>query len=211
MPAPSYAPGQQPGRCNYAGSIRTGSAARDPPKHGWQFVWHYCLLRGRSDVSCEVWGGAIVGISSAAARLESANAYLDCTAAKSGVDALTVGMSKELAAEIRGKEVSLGTIWTQFRQGPDLVASVVSCSRSVAPGRWLSCCWPRRAMSQEQVCASPATLVPFGMSYRQIWTSSILLAEFFLAPVLDSPGLLVCGTRHHVVYSLLVSGTVRLP
>ncbi len=71
-------------------------------------------------------GGAIVNISSAAATLGSPNTYVHYAAAKAGVDALTVGLSKELAPEIRVNAVSPGTIWTQFHQDPDRPAQVAS-------------------------------------------------------------------------------------
>lgn len=44
-------------------------------------------------------GGVIVNISSAAARLGSANLYVDYAAAKAGIDILTKGLSDEVAAE----------------------------------------------------------------------------------------------------------------
>ncbi|MCY0906233.1 SDR family oxidoreductase [Arthrobacter sp. H14-L1] len=71
-------------------------------------------------------GGAIVNISSAAATLGSPNTYVHYAAAKAGVDALTVGLSKELAPEIRVNAVSPGTVWTQFHQDPDRPAQVAS-------------------------------------------------------------------------------------
>lgn len=58
-------------------------------------------------------GGAIVNISSAAATLGAAHEYVHYAAAKAGVDALTVGLSKELAADgIRVNAVVPGTIRT---------------------------------------------------------------------------------------------------
>ncbi|WP_431030984.1 SDR family NAD(P)-dependent oxidoreductase [Plantibacter sp. RU18] len=69
-------------------------------------------------------GGAIVNISSAAATLGSPGSYVQYAAAKAGVDALTVGLSKELAPSIRVNAVSPGTIWTQFHRDPDRPAKV---------------------------------------------------------------------------------------
>jgi len=58
-------------------------------------------------------GGAIVNISSAAATLGSAHEYVHYAAAKAGVDALTVGLSKELAADgIRVNAVAPGIVRT---------------------------------------------------------------------------------------------------
>ncbi|HCI47956.1 MAG TPA: NAD(P)-dependent oxidoreductase, partial [Rhodospirillaceae bacterium] len=44
-------------------------------------------------------GGAIVNVSSAAARLGSPNEYIDYAASKGAIDTLTIGLSKELAGE----------------------------------------------------------------------------------------------------------------
>jgi len=58
-------------------------------------------------------GGLIVNISSAAATLGSPHEYVHYAAAKAGVDALTIGLSKELAAEgIRVNTVAPGLIRT---------------------------------------------------------------------------------------------------
>ncbi len=70
-------------------------------------------------------GGAIVNISSAAATLGSPGMYVHYAAAKAGVDALTVGLAKEVAAlGIRVNAVAPGTIWTDFHQDPDRPAKV---------------------------------------------------------------------------------------
>ena len=58
-------------------------------------------------------GGLIVNISSAAATLGSPHEYVHYAAAKAGIDALTVGLSKELAADgIRVNAVAPGLIRT---------------------------------------------------------------------------------------------------
>jgi NAD(P)-dependent dehydrogenase (short-subunit alcohol dehydrogenase family) len=58
-------------------------------------------------------GGSIVNISSAAATLGSPHEYVHYAAAKAGVDALTVGLSKELAVDgIRVNAVAPGLIRT---------------------------------------------------------------------------------------------------
>ena len=44
-------------------------------------------------------GGAIVNVSSAAARLGSANEYVDYAATKGALDTMTVGLAQEVAAE----------------------------------------------------------------------------------------------------------------
>jgi len=58
-------------------------------------------------------GGAIVNVSSAAARLGSANEYIDYAATKGAIDTLTKGLSVEVAAEgIRVNSVRPGLIYT---------------------------------------------------------------------------------------------------
>jgi len=60
-------------------------------------------------------GGAIVNVSSAAARLGSPAQYLDYAAAKGAVDTMTVGLAKEVAAEgIRVNAVRPGLIETDI-------------------------------------------------------------------------------------------------
>jgi NAD(P)-dependent dehydrogenase (short-subunit alcohol dehydrogenase family) len=60
-------------------------------------------------------GGSIVNVSSAAATLGSPGDYVHYAAAKAGVDALTVGLAKEVAAEgIRVNAVAPGTIRTRI-------------------------------------------------------------------------------------------------
>ncbi|GGP34949.1 SDR family oxidoreductase [Streptomyces abikoensis] len=60
-------------------------------------------------------GGAIVNISSAAATLGSPGEYVHYAASKAAVDAMTVGLSKELAAEgIRVNSVQPGMIVTDI-------------------------------------------------------------------------------------------------
>lgn len=60
-------------------------------------------------------GGSIVNISSAAATLGSAHEYVHYAAAKAGVEALTVGLAKELAAEgVRVNAVAPGVVATDI-------------------------------------------------------------------------------------------------
>jgi len=60
-------------------------------------------------------GGAIVNVSSAAARLGSPNEFVDYAAAKGAVDSMTIGLSKEVAAEnIRVNAVRPGLIYTEI-------------------------------------------------------------------------------------------------
>jgi len=60
-------------------------------------------------------GGSIVNVSSAASRLGSPGQYVDYAASKGAIDAFTVGLSKEVAAEgIRVNAVRPGIIDTEI-------------------------------------------------------------------------------------------------
>jgi NAD(P)-dependent dehydrogenase (short-subunit alcohol dehydrogenase family) len=60
-------------------------------------------------------GGAIVNVSSGAARLGSANEYVDYAASKGALDTMTIGLSQEVAAEgIRVNAVRPGFIYTEM-------------------------------------------------------------------------------------------------
>jgi NAD(P)-dependent dehydrogenase (short-subunit alcohol dehydrogenase family) len=60
-------------------------------------------------------GGAIVNVSSMAARLGSPGEYVDYAAAKGAVDALTIGLAKEVAADgVRVNAVRPGLIYTDI-------------------------------------------------------------------------------------------------
>ena len=60
-------------------------------------------------------GGAIVNLSSVAARLGSPGEYVDYAAAKGAVDTMTIGLAKEVAADgIRVNAVRPGIIRTEI-------------------------------------------------------------------------------------------------
>jgi NAD(P)-dependent dehydrogenase (short-subunit alcohol dehydrogenase family) len=60
-------------------------------------------------------GGAIVNVSSAASRLGSPGQYVDYAAAKGAIDAFTIGLAKEVAAEgVRVNAVRPGLIETEI-------------------------------------------------------------------------------------------------
>lgn len=73
-------------------------------------------------------GGAIVNLSSAAARLGSPNEFVDYAAAKGAVDTFTLGLAKEVAEEgIRVNAVRPGVIYTDIHASggePDRVERV---------------------------------------------------------------------------------------
>ena len=95
-------------------------------------------------------GGAIVNVSSAAATLGSPHEYVHYAAAKAGIDALTVGLAKELAEEgIRVNAVAPGIVRTHIHAAAgdphraDRVASRIPFGRAGQPEeisgaiRWL--------------------------------------------------------------------------
>ena len=74
-------------------------------------------------------GGAIVNVSSAAARLGAAGQYVDYAAAKGAIDTFTLGLAREVAAEgIRVNAVRPGLIETDIHASggiPDRVQQLV--------------------------------------------------------------------------------------
>jgi NAD(P)-dependent dehydrogenase (short-subunit alcohol dehydrogenase family) len=65
-------------------------------------------------------GGAIVNVSSGAATLGSPGEYVHYAGSKAAVDAITVGLAKELGPDgIRVNCVAPGTIWTEIHVDPD--------------------------------------------------------------------------------------------
>ena len=86
-------------------------------------------------------GGTIVNISSGAATTGSPGEYVHYAAAKAGVDALTLGLGREVAAQgIRVVGVAPGTIRTGIHADagdadrPDRVAERVPLGRAGLPG-----------------------------------------------------------------------------
>jgi NAD(P)-dependent dehydrogenase (short-subunit alcohol dehydrogenase family) len=85
-----------------------------------------CARRAVRDMS-RTGVGAIVNISSAAATIGSPGQYVHYAAAKAAVDAMTVGLSKEVAADgIRVNCVAPGTVWTGFHADPQRPAKVAA-------------------------------------------------------------------------------------
>jgi len=85
-------------------------------------------------------GGAIVNVSSMASRLGSPGEYVDYAASKGAIDALTIGLAKEVAAEgIRVNAVRPGVIYTEIHASGgepgrvDRVKSAVPMQRGGQP------------------------------------------------------------------------------
>lgn len=85
-------------------------------------------------------GGAIVNVSSAAARLGSPGEYVDYAASKGAIDTLTTGLSLEVAAQgIRVNGVRPGFIYTEMHadggepERVDRVKSVLPMQRGGQP------------------------------------------------------------------------------
>jgi len=88
------------------------------------FGYLLCARRAIHSLSS---GGAIVNISSAAATIGSPGVYVHYAAAKAAVDAMTIGLAKELApVGIRVNAVAPGVIWSDFHLDPDRPAKLAS-------------------------------------------------------------------------------------
>jgi len=102
-------------------------------------------------------GGAIVNLSSAAAKLGGAGQYVDYAAAKGAIDSFTLGLAKEVAGEgIRVNAVRPGIIETEIHASggaPDRV-------RQMAPQVPM-----QRAGSAEEVAEAIVWLLGDGASY----------------------------------------------
>lgn len=81
-------------------------------------------------------GGAIINLSSIAARLGAPNEYIDYAAAKGAIDAMTVGLAKEVAAEgIRVNAVRPGVISTEIHASGGEPERVERVAASIPLGR----------------------------------------------------------------------------
>ena len=102
-------------------------------------------------------GGAIVNLSSAAARLGSPGQYVDYAAAKGAIDTFTIGLAKEVAAEgIRVNAVRPGIIETDIHASGGLP----NRARDLAPLVPM-----QRAGSAEEVAESIVWLLGDTASY----------------------------------------------
>lgn len=81
-------------------------------------------------------GGAIVNVSSAAARLGSPGQYVDYAAAKGAIDAFTLGLAKEVGGDgIRVNAVRPGLIDTEIHASGGLPNRVRDLAHQVPMGR----------------------------------------------------------------------------
>ena len=102
-------------------------------------------------------GGAIVNLSSAAAKLGSPNQYVDYAASKGAIDTLTLGLAKEVAAEgIRVNGVRPGIIDTDIHASGGLPDRVKELSPQLPM---------RRAGTSEEVAQAIVWLLSDASSY----------------------------------------------
>jgi len=102
-------------------------------------------------------GGAIVNLSSAAARLGAPAQYVDYAAAKGAIDAFTIGLAKEVAAEgIRVNAVRPGLIETEIHASGGLPNRVKDLQHLVPM---------QRGGSAEEVAEAIVWLLGEGASY----------------------------------------------
>ena len=102
-------------------------------------------------------GGAIVNLSSAAAKLGAPNQYVDYAASKGAIDSMTVGLAKEVAAEgIRVNGVRPGIIDTDIHASGGLPDR----AKEMAPQLPM-----RRAGTSEEVAQAIVWLLSDASSY----------------------------------------------
>ena len=81
-------------------------------------------------------GGAIVNVSSIAARLGSPNEYIDYAATKGAMDTMTIGLAQEVAGEgIRVNSVRPGIIETEIHASGGEPGRVARIGPSMPLGR----------------------------------------------------------------------------
>ena len=81
-------------------------------------------------------GGAIINVSSIAAKLGAPNEYIDYAAAKGAIDSMTLGLAKEVTAEgIRVNAVRPGVIRTEIHASGGEPGRVERVKASVPMGR----------------------------------------------------------------------------
>jgi NAD(P)-dependent dehydrogenase (short-subunit alcohol dehydrogenase family) len=102
-------------------------------------------------------GGSIVNVSSAAARLGAPGQYVDYAAAKGAIDAFTIGLAKEVAAEgVRVNAVRPGLIETEIHASGGLPNRVKDLQHLVPA---------QRGGTAEEVAEGIVWLLSDGASY----------------------------------------------
>jgi NAD(P)-dependent dehydrogenase (short-subunit alcohol dehydrogenase family) len=105
-------------------------------------------------------GGSIVNVSSAAARLGAPGQYVDYAAAKGAIDAFTIGLAKEVAAEgIRVNAVRPGLIETDIHASGGLPNRVKDLQHLVPA---------QRGGTAEEVAEGIVWLLSDGASYTTL-------------------------------------------
>lgn len=110
-------------------------------------------------------GGAIVNLSSIAARIGAPNEYIDYAAAKGAIDSMTLGLAKVAAEGIRVNAVRPGVIHTDIHASggePDRIERV----KPAYP--WAVADWPRKW--PRRFCGWPAMRLPTPAA--RCWTSA---------------------------------------
>lgn len=108
-----------------------------------------CARRAARDLGAD---GAIVNVSSIAASTGAPGEYVGYAGAKAAVDAITVGLARELAP-VRVNAVAPGTTWTDIHADPERPAKVAA---RIPAGR---------AAQPEEVAAAIAWLLSPDASY----------------------------------------------
>lgn len=130
---------------NNAGILNQQSLFKDMSLERWEKIFatnvtgsFLCAREAtRRMLARKVKAGAIVNISSLASRLGAPFEYVDYAASKGAIDAMTVGLAKELAAEnIRVNAVRPGVIYTEIHASggepnrPDRMKDLIPMKRA---------------------------------------------------------------------------------
>ena len=158
--------GRLSGLVNNAGVVDVTARLQDMTVARWKRMFDInvigSLLCAREAVArmstrCGGQGGSIVNLSSAAARLGAPGQYVDYAAAKGAIDAFTIGLAKEVAAEgIRVNAVRPGLIETEIHASGGLPNRVRDLQHQVPM---------QRGGSAEEVAEAIVWLLSEGASY----------------------------------------------
>jgi NAD(P)-dependent dehydrogenase (short-subunit alcohol dehydrogenase family) len=123
------APGPVTGLVNNAGTVGPTGKLVDVPIDELPGVFETnvfgLLLCCRRAARTLAPGGAIVNVSSGAATLGAPGEYVHYAASKAAVDAITIGLAKELGPDgIRVNAVAPGVVWTEIHADPERPAKL---------------------------------------------------------------------------------------